>query len=484
MPFNDIVAQQGPQQKFLENSANIVLYGGSAGSGKTFAILLECLRNVANPNFSAIVFRRVGTMISAPGGLWDASSSIYPQLGAKAIEHKFLWRFPSGAKIKFQHLEHESNCYDHQGGEYPLIIFDELVHFTKKQFMYLMSRNRSTCGVKPYMRATCNPDSGSWVKEIIDWWIDPDTGLPISERSGVIRWFVVLNEDFIWFDSEAEAREAHPDIPPISFTFISAMLADNKILMEKDPGYRAKLLALPLIERERLLSGNWLISEQGGIIKKEWIQLYTELPEVKYYWWSIDSAIKEKQESDFSVAQLWACCANGYYLTFSWRGKVPYPILKQKVESLYALYPAREVLIEDKSSGQQLIQDFKAASIMPVIAMMPGKNEASSKIERVNFVSTLFEAGKVFVKANQEWTRDTIDQWCAFPAVRHDDDTDAMSQALSRRLNLNDAITTPTNICAAFSANDPFVNVQTTPAFISSFESFRHNQGITHNPYR
>src|SRR5690606_25652328 len=93
------------------------------------------------------------------------------------------WHFPSGALIKFSHLEHEQDIYNHQGGQYCLIIFDELTHFTRKQFIYLLSRNRSTCGVRPYVRATCNPDPESFVAELIEWWIDGEEKLPNGEKN-------------------------------------------------------------------------------------------------------------------------------------------------------------------------------------------------------------------------------------------------------------------------------------------------------------
>ena len=103
--------------------------------------------------------------------------------------------------------------------------FDELTHFTWRQFSYMFSRNRSTCGVRPYIRAGCNPDAASWVARWVEWWIDAATGLPIPERSGVIRWFVRDGDNIRWGDSPAELRRDYPDAgDPLSFTFIGATL--------------------------------------------------------------------------------------------------------------------------------------------------------------------------------------------------------------------------------------------------------------------
>jgi hypothetical protein len=79
-------------------------------------------------------------------------------------------------KIKFSHLRFDTTVYDWQGAQITLICFDELTHFTAHQFFYMVS-NRSTCGVRPYIRATCNPDADSWVADFLAWWIDQETGL-------------------------------------------------------------------------------------------------------------------------------------------------------------------------------------------------------------------------------------------------------------------------------------------------------------------
>lgn len=123
------------------------------------------------------------------------------------------------------------------------------------------------------MRATCNPDADSWVAGFISWWIDPETGYPIPERSGVIRYMVHNNDIVTWFDTKAEGvefarqtglSEDEADRAVKSVTFIASTLKDNKILMENDPGYLANLLALTEVEKERLLRGNWKIKPSAG----------------------------------------------------------------------------------------------------------------------------------------------------------------------------------------------------------------------------
>lgn len=182
------------------------------------------------------------------------------------------WHFPSGAKETFTHLQHEKDVLNWQGSQVPLIKYDELTHFTKKQFFYMLSRSRSTCGVRPYIRATCNPDPDSWVAKFIDWWIGPD-GFPIPERSGVVRWFASINDVWRWGDSREELVDQYgPECDPKSVTFVASSIYDNKILLEKDPGYLANLKAQSLEEQMRLLHGNWKFKSEGGLVKRDWIK--------------------------------------------------------------------------------------------------------------------------------------------------------------------------------------------------------------------
>jgi phage terminase large subunit-like protein len=256
--------QPGPQEAFLASPADIVIFGGAAGGGKSWALLMESLRHINNAGFGAVIFRRTYKQIADEGGLWDKSGELFPFAGGITFG-KNQWQFPSGAKVTFSHMQHEKNKYDWDGAQIPLICWDELIHFTATMFWYLLSRNRSTCGVRPYVRATCNPDSESWVAELISWWIDQDTGYPIQARSGVLRWFIRNDEHMIWGNSKQELLNKFPDQRPQSLTFIPSTLADNKILEAKDPEYRAKLMSMPLVERERLLAGNWKIRPRAGL---------------------------------------------------------------------------------------------------------------------------------------------------------------------------------------------------------------------------
>jgi len=231
-------AQPGPQTDFLRSPADICIYGGAAGGGKTVGLILEPLRYVRRvANFTAVFFRRTTPQITNPGGLWDESQNFYPRLGGTPHLGAREWRWRCGGKIKFAHLQFDSTVYDWQGAQITLIGFDELTHFTAHQFFYMVSRNRSTCGVRPYIRATCNPDADSWVADFLAWWIDPETGLPIAERAGVLRYCIRVAGNIVWADRPEELMQHLPrprELPPgfelprpISVTFIPAKVFDN-----------------------------------------------------------------------------------------------------------------------------------------------------------------------------------------------------------------------------------------------------------------
>jgi phage terminase large subunit-like protein len=281
----DIRPQHGPQTAILSTDADIAIYGGAAGGGKTYAALMEAVRHCQVPGFGCVIFRRTYPRITNEGGLWDESKNLYPQLGGKAVDGKLKWTFPGGGTIMFRHLQRDETVEEWKGAQIALIIFDEVTEFTERQFFYMLSRNRSTCGVRPYVRATTNPDSESWVAKLIEWWVDDD-GYPIPERSGVVRYMVRLDEKIHWADTRQEATELaikhgvgarEAENIAKSFTFIPAKLEDNPALTSRDPGYMANLMALPRVDRLRLLGGNWKVKPEEGLMfpRNKWQRVAT-----------------------------------------------------------------------------------------------------------------------------------------------------------------------------------------------------------------
>src|SRR3990167_1867492 len=296
--------QPGPQFDFLATSADIAIYGGAAGSGKSYALLLDQLRHADNPGFGGVVFRRTSPQLVGAGSLWEDAKSIYVQLGHQPINSQPLRiDLRAGGMLQFLHLQYAHTVLDHQGKQYACIYFDELTHFEESQFWYMVSRNRSTSGIDSYVRATTNPDPDSFVRDLIAWWIGKD-GYAIKERSGVLRWFVRIADTMHWGDTRDALAErwaagefgvvSADDFAPKSITFIAAELSDNPALTSKDPGYRGRLLSLPEVEQERLLRGNWDVRHEGGeYIREEYFARR----------WSVKPRLNIYMASDFAVTE-------------------------------------------------------------------------------------------------------------------------------------------------------------------------------------
>lgn len=324
--------QEGPQTAFMATPAQICVYGGAAGGGKSFGLLLSALRYKNVPGFGCTIFRRNFNQIFSQGGLWDESMKIYSGIkGAQPQMSLGRWKFCNKdgqivSTVKFAHIERDDELGKWQGSQICEIGFDELTHFSEKAFFYMLSRNRSSCGVTPFVRATCNPDADSWVAKFIEWWIDQDTGYPIPERSGKLRWFIRRDEVLHWANTKEELWERfnlttdEEKEEPRSVTFIMSRLQDNKELLKVNPQYMANLKALSIIERERLLHGNWKIKAAAGLFFKrtQLGDILEKLPEDVIRWvrcWDLAATEKtDKGDPAYTAGVLIGKRKNGRYI--------------------------------------------------------------------------------------------------------------------------------------------------------------------------
>jgi len=435
METAEIKPQPGPQTAFLQSKADICVFGGAAGGGKSFSLLLEPCYHIGNEKFRCVIFRRTQPMVRQPGGLWDASREIYTRLGAEAREQSLEVRFPSGAVVKFAGMELDASCFDWQGSEICLLAFDELTQFTERQFFYMLSRNRSTCGVRPYVRATCNPDSDSWLRNFLAWWIDPDTGLPIPERAGALRWFVRREDALTWGDTRQELVEKFgADAEPKSVSFIPALVSDNKLLLQRDPGYVSNLKALPLVERERLLHGNWNVRAQAGnYFRREWFTIVDHAPAQAVgrvrFWDRAASEQKPGTDPDATVGLLLSKTADGVYFVehvakmFATPGAVTAAMVNiagadgRQTTVAFAQDPASAGKMEAEHTSRAL--DGFNVRFAPA---------TGSKETRAKPVSAQAEAGNVRL-VRGPWVDYFIRELENFPTGRHDDQVDALSGA-------------------------------------------------------
>jgi predicted phage terminase large subunit-like protein len=254
------------------------------GSGKSYMALLYPLKFIHDPHFRGIIFRKTRTELKAQSGLWENALNIYGRVfGLKNIK---VWQndlkieFPSGATLKFSYMENEADLLAHQGAAYTFVLYDESTHFSQRQIEYIRSKRIRSANATHHkqMILTCNPDPDwfalDWIKPYLD-----ETGVPNKAMDGVVRYFIVDADTYVWADTREELLERYPDLEPVSFTFISANCLDNVPLMEADPKYAEKLKSANWVDAQRYFFGNWYVRpSSSGFWKREWCEELHELP--------------------------------------------------------------------------------------------------------------------------------------------------------------------------------------------------------------
>ena len=436
----------------MATPASICIYGGAAGGGKSFGLLLSALRYKNVPGFGCTIFRKNFNQIFAQGGLWDESMEIYQ--GVKGACPKFArgqWLFCNDegqtlSKVTFAHIEKDEDVHKWQGSQICELGFDELTHFSEKIFFYMLSRNRSACGVEPFVRATCNPDANSWVAKFIEWWIDQDTGYPIPERSGKIRWFIRRDETLYWANTRQELWKrfnlttTEEKSEPRSVTFIMSKLSDNKELLRVNPGYLANLKALSQVERERLLMGNWKIKAAAGLYFKrsQLGDILNNVPIDVIQWvrcW--DLAATEKDEGGdpaYTAGVLMGKRANGRY------------VIADVVNKQMSASDVRQTI---KHTAQMDMARYKRVRVrLPQDPGQAGKEQAQSYIKFLaGFdVTTVAESGSKEARAEPmaaqwqvgnfdivygDWNEEYLLQLENFPDGKFKDMVDASANAFA-----------------------------------------------------
>lgn len=220
------------QGDFIASDVDDLFYGGAAGGGKSYAILLFCAsRRMNYPLSQGLALRR--TFRELENSLIIESHKIFPIFGATYNEQKKRWTFPNGSIQQFGYCDSDGDVYQFQSANYDDICFDELTHFNYFQFSYITSRCRTTIqGCRPLIRSGSNPGNVGH-----DWVLK--------------RYINPAKTSKIWTD-EATKK---------TLSFIPARIVDNPYLMEADPGYYNRLKELPEKKFMALAEGRWDVFE-------------------------------------------------------------------------------------------------------------------------------------------------------------------------------------------------------------------------------
>ena len=270
------------QAMYIQNEADVVVFGGGAGSGKSFLGAMDTLKYTDDPKFRALVVRRLTPQIHGPGGIFETFVDLHRKIYDKKLRVKKrdgILEYPNGGTISFRHCQYEDDKHSFQGWQLSMALIDEAQQLTQSQVIYIMSRLRSEAAMKPKMRMTCNPaGKGHWLTNWLEWYLLP-TGLPDPDRCGVMRYFTMRDNEMVWGDTAQEVKDKVQGCSPLSFTFINANVYDNPVLMERQPEYVAWLEGQDRETKEALLYGNWYVTkQQENYFRRAWCRLVQDVP--------------------------------------------------------------------------------------------------------------------------------------------------------------------------------------------------------------
>lgn len=297
-PVDLCMPKSQKQYDFIWSDTDITVFGGSAGSGKTWQGVVRFLRYINEPLYQGYVIRK--TQKSLESGAFALAVRLFTawEPRVKFNKVKMTATFPSGAVIYFKGLDGDASIDYFQGQEVSGALVDEATHIKYEEISWLMTRLRTNADVKANVWFTCNPDPDHFIADWVNWYLYPkDTyktvdgrltnvgGRVDEERNGTVRWYYVIDGFWYWDTDKERLIETHkdkitdPSQKPMSFRFIGATCEDNPVLMKEQPNYKSNLLNKTKVEAERLAYGNWFIREEGaGYFKKEWVKIIRKFP--------------------------------------------------------------------------------------------------------------------------------------------------------------------------------------------------------------
>ncbi len=382
------------QAALLLDEVPEVLYGGAAGGGKSDWLLMGALQYVDVPGYAALLLRRTYAQLAKAGGLVERSKEWLAGTDAKFSETKNTWTFPSGARIEFGHLQHESDKYNYQSAEYQYVGFDELTQFHETMYRYLFSRLRRLKGaeVPIRMRAASNPGGVGH-----DW----------------------VNQRF-----RMEAAEGR--------VFVPSKLTDNPYLDQDQ--YVRSLSELHPHEREQLLEGDWDAKPPGTRFRREWFEVVDAAPpDTRFvrYWDLAATEPKPGADPDYTAGALVGKSGSTYYIADVRHFRADPGAVQSRVEH-QAQVDGREVPIwieqEPGASGKYLVSAYiKALGGYTV----RGDRVTGDKVVRSDPMASQAHAGNVKL-VRGAWLGAFLDELEAFPRGAHDDQVDAASGGFAK----------------------------------------------------
>lgn len=348
--------QPGPQQALFDCEADEILFGGSAFAGKSSAIVALLTQRIKLRGYRALVLRRTSDDLSH---LFDEARWIFHEgrphgrfaYRAFAPPPETRWFDTSwliskwGARVRFGHCHNDDDYKKYIGLQWDDVLFDELPHFTLKQYTEILGRRRGTIpGLRRRAIATANPpeqdDPGcEWVKARwapwldadckLDPWevLDPSTGEMIRGKGLPARFGMTTDIDgepvrrplppavsaqvlYVAMVGDGEAAQERFSTEPFMWrgakaetrTFIGGTMQDNEAGLEAEPNYIAKLRQNDPVRAQQLEHGDWNIRPAPGLyFKRAWFEVVDEVPPGQAEWlrrWDIAATMPTRENPD------------------------------------------------------------------------------------------------------------------------------------------------------------------------------------------
>lgn len=285
------------QALFMNSESFMCVFGGSAGSGKTYTSLMRFLRYIHDSNFVGYVFRTNATDLKKQGGAFPTAVKMFTEFDPRVTytQQPMVIKFPSGASISFTGMDDEAGRKAIHGIEISAAMVDEAANMLEEDIWWIISRLRTNADMKPNIWLTCNPDASSYLlKWIDDYYLYPRgtyvdgelvEGRPNPDVNGDERFYLRVGNDLHWGATSEELFEKFSSKFPLnpltgkstclpkSFRFIGATCFDNPEMLKKNPEYVSSLSSQPRVTMERLLLGNWYAREESsGYYKRDWVK--------------------------------------------------------------------------------------------------------------------------------------------------------------------------------------------------------------------
>jgi predicted phage terminase large subunit-like protein len=429
------------QQFFLSLRQREAMYGGAAGGGKSDALLMAALQYVDVPGYSALLLRRTWADLALPGAIMDRARTWLEDTPAHPREGGRFWVFPSGARITFGYLQHDKDKYRYASAEFQYIGFDELTQFEQTTYEFLFSRLRKPqlsclmCGrpVAKYGSGYKHKSSSTNCPKLFP---DPKTLEQYQPaKDGTSLWDVPLRMrsatnpggiGHIW----VRGKFVDPLTRSPKALFVPALLTDNPSLDQEE--YEESLSHLGPIDRERLLNGDWDVTQEGALFQRHWFES-TEMPtNVKQrvrYWdcaatadagdWSVGIRLSMDENNRWVVEDV----VRGQWSP----AQLEKVILQTAMQD--QMHDRRTVTMmeqEPGSAGVAVISHYQRNILVGFV--FKGVRPTGAKETRAAPVASAAEAGNV-VMVRAPWNKDYLDEMSLFPNGAHDDQVDATSGA-------------------------------------------------------